>query len=853
LNTKIDLFQQYGNSAVNKIFAYANTFLGEPLIRTKIPSKPNFVVNNSSLLEHQTLNENLDSVEIKVVVNNFGLSYDDSVKIVITENYLGENISQAFLSLPYPDYRDTLSVYLHTKNNPGVHKLTIDIDPENLIDEIYEDDNRFIFELNVYSMALRDLIPYEITNGGINTLVILNPTTLNNNVITKINLQIADNDEFTDCITNIVPVNDFYTKVDLADFNLEERYWIRYKSEDTKDFSNPKSFLSTNNFKYSVGDSLSFAIQKMNNLELANDRMKISLDSSNISVLSAGAYSGATVIIAKNGENLLSNTFFAGMGIAVFDSLTMAVDTAFWYELFQHPENVEALANYIYGIENGKIVAMGVANDARNNISNDLRNAIKTLGSTKIDSLVFQGPWALIGRKGAPPGDVIEEVLGPYDGQIYIDTTFVRNNTFGTLTTSLIGPASNWESFSVSDSLPGDSEIKYRILGERSAGAYDTLDYLMLNDGLADLSFLNDSAYSKIKILAEFSASSEFVSPVLKSLGVNYRGFAELGTNYQVVSVDRDSVDQGETVNLSFSVYNAGEIHADSFQVVVDLVEPNNTSTEIFSETVGGLANDEKKDFDVAFNTALYGGEGRFKITIDKNNNVREYYKDNNYYTVPFYVFADTSRPQLELTIDGRDILDWEYISNKPTIKITLSDDFPLPITDTSSVIITLNGKRVYYSDPAREDVISDENPKYVVTYTPELKTGEYTLYVNGMDANGNPALENGIEKHFKVSTKAELLEVYNYPNPFENDTYFTFKLTQIPDEMKIRIFTVAGRLIKEISLSPSDLNYDFNRIYWDGRDEDGDVLANGVYFYKVVLKKGDETVTKIQKLAVMR
>ena len=37
---------------------------------------------------------------------------------------------------------------------------------------------------------------------------------------------------------------------------------------------------------------------------------------------------------------------------------------------------------------------------------------LKHLGSTIIDNLTFGGSWALIGRKGATPGEVIEELKG---------------------------------------------------------------------------------------------------------------------------------------------------------------------------------------------------------------------------------------------------------------------------------------------------------------------------------------------------------------------------------------------------------------------------------------------------------
>jgi flagellar hook assembly protein FlgD len=68
-----------------------------------------------------------------------------------------------------------------------------------------------------------------------------------------------------------------------------------------------------------------------------------------------------------------------------------------------------------------------------------------------------------------------------------------------------------------------------------------------------------------------------------------------------------------------------------------------------------------------------------------------------------------------------------------------------------------------------------------------------------------------------------------------------------------INIFTLTGRKIKEIKLSSSDLQNDFNRIYWDGKDEDGEVLANGVYLYKLISIKDNKSVTSINKLAIIR
>ena len=61
------------------------------------------------------------------------------------------------------------------------------------------------------------------------------------------------------------------------------------------------------------------------------------------------------------------------------------------------------------------------------------------------------------------------------------------------------------------------------------------------------------------------------------------------------------------------------------------------------------------------------------------------------------------------------------------------------------------------------------------------------------------------------------------------------------------------NKAIKDIKIPATDLNYDFNKIYWDGRDEDGDELANGVYLYKVIMIAGDKTEAVTEKLAIVR
>ena len=95
------------------------------------------------------------------------------------------------------------------------------------------------------------------------------------------------------------------------------------------------------------------------------------------------------------------------------------------------------------------------------------------------------------------------------------------------------------------------------------------------------------------------------------------------------------------------------------------------------------------------------------------------------------------------------------------------------------------------------------------------------------------------------------LNNVLNYPNPFREHTYISYFLTQPVDEVMIKIYTVAGRLIRKIVDLQGDAG--FNKILWNGKDQDYDELANGVYLYKVIARAEDEQVEAIEKMVVMR
>ena len=84
-----------------------------------------------------------------------------------------------------------------------------------------------------------------------------------------------------------------------------------------------------------------------------------------------------------------------------------------------------------------------------------------------------------------------------------------------------------------------------------------------------------------------------------------------------------------------------------------------------------------------------------------------------------------------------------------------------------------------------------------------------------------------------------------NYPNPFNPETWIPYHLAE-PADVILHIYAIDGALIRTLALGyqPSGTYQSRHRAaYWDGRNEHGEAVASGVYFY--TLKAGDFTATR--------
>ena len=855
---KIDLISNYGAGGVNAVFMYGNTLFTDPVIKLAVPPKPDLNISQKDItIDHNFIDDSIDSATVQINYFNYGMVFTNpAFKILVTQSINGVPTNHFQFTRNLPLFMDSILIKIPIKGNVGTHTIEVTLDSDNLVDELSKSNNTASFTFNVASNSVRTLVNEPINNISGGSFYFINP--INKSVSDSIYFQVSPYPDFSSSNNYYKMLDTAYTKISIPSLHQGTRYWFRSKiSNPAELFGSTISFIydSASTNSYYLGDSLSFANSNNSSVDIGNKGISLGRLKKELVVISAGAFAGSFAIVSVNKNNYLSESQLAGIDVAVFSDTSLAFEKTKRFNFYEYSSPARFatdMYNYLDSIQVNKIVCFANSGNAGIGLSDSLITMIHSFGSKFIDSVTFDPysfSWAMIGRKGAPQGSVFEKWNKPNEGPVSLDSVFSFESQTGFVATNQIGPVSKWSDLKINYTAPNGASVSVVPVGIKSDGTRDTLAALNISGGTADLSLINASVYNYISLITTLAKGNN-TPPSVNNIKVEYKSIPEIGTNFQVFKLSKDTVTIGENITLSFKVLNEGLTEADSIKVRIDRVKPDNSRETVSENIIDKLLPGSNKNYSIVYNTSSGAGTGSFVVSIDPDNKIKEFYKDNNLYTIPFYVKGDTSRPSLAITIDGTDILDGDFVSSNPKIIMQLNDQTLLPITDPASVSVTLNDSTI---TTGLNYHFNNANPKVVVDYNPKLPDGDYILNIKGKNALGTITDSLGLSRHFRVNREAQLMDVYNYPNPFAKETFFTFKLTQIPDELKIRIFTVTGRLIKEIVKKSYELSYDFNRIHWDGKDQDGNFPANGVYFYKMVMKKGNITQNVIQKLAIIK
>lgn len=210
----------------------------------------------------------------------------------------------------------------------------------------------------------------------------------------------------------------------------------------------------------------------------------------------------------------------------------------------------------------------------------------------------------------------------------------------------------------------------------------------------------------------------------------------------------------------------------------------------------------------------------------------------------PDAAVGDTNGPSLSLFIGSRAFRNGDAVSKHTTAIVDVSAKHGLN-TSTASV----GHSFIVWVDDA-QDSSFDMAPSYISKqddYTAgsserriELPAGVHTLHARAFDAYNNPSFAS-VEFVAKNEDPYRLYEVTTHPNPLTDHTTFSFTQpghTGSLVEITLSIFTTDARLERTITLDTRESTID---IPWDGRDNGGNSVANGVHLFTIVARNLDD------------
>ena len=90
-----------------------------------------------------------------------------------------------------------------------------------------------------------------------------------------------------------------------------------------------------------------------------------------------------------------------------------------------------------------------------------------------------------------------------------------------------------------------------------------------------------------------------------------------------------------------------------------------------------------------------------------------------------------------------------------------------------------------------------------------------------------------------------------NYPNPFNPDTWIPYQLSEA-STVNVKIYDVTGSLVRKINVGHKSTGYHLTReraVYWDGRNQKGESVSSGVYFYTL----NTDTYTQTRRMVILK
>ncbi len=515
---------------------------------------------------------------------------------------------------------------------------------------------------------------------------------------------------------------------------------------------------------------------------------------------------------------------------------------------------------------NTSFIADWQADQATLGAGNSLYHKLKNLGFTQIDSFYKNLPFVFFFQKGPTTFAPVQDMGLSADSYITESISLGSKSVTGAVTSPTFGPAKTWSQFhyrGASAETASTDSINFQIIGITPAGSEATIYTLDSSKQDFDISAINANQYPYLKVKM-YSEDRVNATPYqLRYWRLNYTPVPEGTIAPNILFKMKDTVEQGEVIDFKVAFKNISPAAFDSAMLLkFTITDKDNLPHPINLARGKILLAGDTLVVQYKIDTKDYPGNNTLFVDVNPNNDQPEQSHFNNVLFKDFYVRPDNFNPLLDVTFDGVHILNKDIVASKPHIYVKLKDESHfLALSDTSLLKVQVrypdNTVHNYnFGDTMRfnpANLASGENSASI-DFMPYFQLdGDYELIVSGKDIVGNKA--GALEYHvlFSVINKPMISNLLNYPNPFTTSTAFVFTITgsEVPQNMRIQILTISGKIVKEITkdeLGPIHIGRNITEFKWDGTDSYGQKLGNGVYLYRVITNLNGQSLEKYKE-----
>ena len=186
---------------------------------------------------------------------------------------------------------------------------------------------------------------------------------------------------------------------------------------------------------------------------------------------------------------------------------------------------------------------------------------------------------------------------------------------------------------------------------------------------------------------------------------------------------------------------------------------------------------------------------------------------------------------------------DWQEVWSKTDSQIGLGNitaSTCVQVNDEDHYVMYFRGDKLEIRDRISGNIVHHQDSVLAVCDVLRKSDGELLFFVEKDDETGYDVYSLDVPIFVSTDdphTQNEYI-MQNYPNPFHTSTIFSFSSKNQIQNAEIKIYNIKGQLVRELKIQ--NLKLKINEAVWDGKDEKGNNVVSGIYFYKLKVDEKD-------------